>query len=579
MENQLRYWPLPHITQWLPHETLFSLASRHHHISCNILPSQTSQQLFGHNRQGALHDIPSRIDEFVKRTEGALGDADDVIRQHSLLPFYFPYRSPADTKNAIAAVRTGGIADLKGRLGILASRFGASHPLKTCPQCVLEDQDIHQVAYWHMEHQWPGAWVCLKHQIPLHYALFKVNGEGRFHWCLPHDVKHVPGIDSRWFEESRDTMARMTGCAYALGSMPRDAHFSPSVLAATYRRRLLELNCFGPTGHLRSQELLRLLNTVCHPLSHVHDLGILSGDDVPLLNQFSRLVGKHRNVAHPLKHFVIVLTLFDNWATFLEAYQATTQSEHAADKNKVVVAVPRSFDHALVDAQKIALVEAVKNGQSVTSASKAFKVAVATAMAWAAESGFHTPRRAKLFTLSRRKNAIQMLQHGSSKENVAGAASVSVQTITLLLRTEPGLRSDWNQAKFERGQKESRASWTRMANKLQPISGHSLRKLLPAVFAWLYRNDRNWLEDFNSSLPRAERTNNSNIRWDARDANYSQAVDTAALAVHLAQPGRRIRLADLCNRIPDLKARLSDLDQLPLTHAAIARATRRHVAD
>ena len=579
MENQHRYWPLPHITQWLPHETLFSLASRHHHISCNILPSRTSQQLFGHNRQSALHDIPSRIDEFVKRTEGALGDADDVIRQRSLLPFYFPYRSPVDTKNAITAVRTGGIAGLKGRLGILASRFGASHPLKTCPQCVLEDQDIHQVAYWHMEHQWPGAWICLKHQILLHYALFKVNGEGRFHWCLPHDVKHAPGIDSRWFEESRDTMARTTDCAYALGSMPRDVHFSPSALAATYRRRLWELNCFGPTGHLRPQELLRLLNIVCNPLSHVYGLGILSGDDVPLLNQFSRLVDEHRGVAHPLKHFVIILALFDNWTTFLEAYQATTHSENAADKNKVVVAVPRAFDHALVDAQKTALVEAVKNGQSVTSASKAFKVTVATAMAWAAEAGFHTPRRAKLFTPSRRKNAIQMLQHGSSKEDAAHAANVSIQTITLLLRTEPGLRTDWNKAKFDRFQKESKTSWTRMANKLQPLSGHALRKLLPAVFSWLYRNDRNWLEVFNANLPHCVKSNNSNIRWDERDATYSQAVDIAALAVHLAQPARRIRLADLCNRIPELKARLSDLDRLPLTQAAIARATHQHTSD
>lgn len=574
MENQHRYWPLPHITQWLPHETLFSLASRHHHFSCNVLPSQTSEQLFGHNRQGALHDIPSRIDEFVKRTEGSLGEADDVIRQHSLLPFYFPYRSRADTENAIAAVRTGGIGGLKGRLGILASRFGASHPLKTCPQCVLEDQDIHQVAYWHMEHQWPGAWVCLRHHVPLHYALFKVNGEGRFHWCLPHDVKHVPGIDSRWFEDSRDTMARMTGCACALGSMPRDAHFSPCVLTATYKRRLQELNCFGPAGHLRSQELLRLLNTVCRPLSHVYGLGILSGDDVPLLNQFSRLVDEHRSVAHPLKHFVIILALFDNWVTFFEAYQATTHTEHAADTN-VVVAVPKTFDHPLADAKKIALVEAVRNGQSVTSASKAFYVSVSTAMAWSAEAGIHSPKRAKFFTPLLRKNAIQLLQQGATKEDTARGAGVSVQTITLLIRTEPGLRTVWNKAKFQHAQQEARASWTETAQKLQPATGHVLRTLQPAVFTWLYRNDRSWLEVFNANLPRAARSNNSGICWDIRDKHYSQAIETAALVLHLGQPDTRVRLADICNVVPQLKARLSDLDQLPLTRASIARATHR----
>ena len=578
MAHQTRYWPLPHVTRWLPQETLYSLASRHHHASGNILPSQTSQQLFGHNRQGALHDIPSRIDEFVKRTEGALGDADDVIRQHSLLPFYFPYRSPAETKNAIAAVRTGGIASLKGRLGILASRFGASHPLKTCPQCVLEDQDFHQVAYWHMEHQWPGAWVCRHHKTPLHYALFKVNGEGRFHWCLPLDVKHLPGIDSRWFEESGDTVVRMTDCACALGLMPKNVHFSPSVLAATYKRRLWELDCFGPTGRLRSQELLRLLSGVCLPLSHVQGLGILSGDEVPLLNQFSRLVDEHRGVAHPLKHFVIVLALFDNWAAFLEAYK-TTCFDHDRIKDETDFPLLRAFGNSLIGAQKVALVEAVKKGQSVTSASKTFKVAVATAMAWAAEAGIRTPKRAKFFTPIRRKDAIQLLQHGAAKEDAAREVGVSVQTITLLIRTEPGLRTAWNKAKFKFAQQQARASWAQTSLKLQPATGHVLRNLQPAVFAWLYRNDRSWLEDFNANLPRAARTNNSSIRWDVRDQQYSHAVESETLKLHLAQPDNRVRLADLCNRIPHLKARLSDLDQLPVTRAAIARATHRRTTD
>ncbi|WP_084795438.1 TnsD family Tn7-like transposition protein [Rhodoferax ferrireducens] len=576
MGNQPRYWQLPRITQWLPRETVYSLASRHHQISCNFLPSQTSQQLFGHGRQGSMHDIPSRIDEFVIRTEGILGDADSVIRGHTLLPFYLPYRTESDSVNAIAGVRHGGIGGLKGRLGILASRFGASHPLKACSQCILEDQVAHQVAYWHTDHQWPGTWVCLKHQLALNYALYKVNAEGRFHWCLPLDVIQAPGIDAQRFEESRDILTRLSECAEGLGTLPKDFHFLPTRLAATYQKRLHELGCYGPTARLKSKEFLQLLEVVCSPLSCVHGLGILRGDDVPLLNQFARLIDEHRGVAHPLKHFVISLALFNNWTAFVGAYEAA-QSGH--ERNESDVDTLANIDHALINTQKVALIESVKNGQSVTAASKEFGVAVATAMAWAAEAGLHTPWRAKIFSSSRRKCAMQMLRDGKSKEDVAATASVSIQSITLLLRTQPGLRADWNQAKFDRTQKESRTSWTQMAQRLHPISGRRLRQLQPAIFAWLYRNDRNWLEDFNAKLPQSVKTNNSNIRWDARDANYSQGVDAAALAVHLARPGSRIRLADLCNRIPELKARLSNLDQLPLTHAAIGRATRRHATD
>lgn len=525
-----------------------------------------------------MHDMPSRIDEFVLRSEGTLGDAECVIRKRTLLAFYLPYRTATDSANAIAAVRHGGIGGLKGRLGILASRFGASHPLKACPQCILEDQRVHHVAYWHLEHQWPGAWVCLKHMLLLHYALYKVNTEGRFHWCLPIDVMQSPGIAPQRFAESRDILVRLAECACGLGNLPKGFHFAPTRLAATYQNRLHELKSYGPTGRLKSSELQNLLALVCNPLSHVHGLSILSGTDTPLLSQFSRLVDRHRCVAHPLKHLVLVLALFNNWATFLSAY-ASTPSDQERIGGKNDSDAPEIYDHMRVNPQKLALIDAVKNGQSVTAASKVFDVAVATAMAWVATAGHHTPRRAKTFTQSRREKAIQMLRHGGSKDDVAKVAHISIQTITLLLRTEPGLRADWVQAKFDRAQKESRGSWTRMANKLMPISGHTLRTFLPAVFAWLYRNDRDWLEEFNSGLPLSVRTNNSRIRWDVRDANYSQAVDTAALAVHLAAPERRIRLADLCNRMPELKARLSDLDQLPLTHAALARATRRRAED
>ncbi len=140
MNEQPRYWQLPHVTQWLPQETLYSLASRYHHISGNILPSDTSRQLFGHWRQGSMHDMPSRIDEFVLRTEGILGDAERIVREHTLLPYYFPYRTNLESANAIAAVRRGGVGGLKGQLGILASRLGASHPLKLCVQSLLSGE-------------------------------------------------------------------------------------------------------------------------------------------------------------------------------------------------------------------------------------------------------------------------------------------------------------------------------------------------------------------------------------------------------------------------------------------------------
>ena len=132
--------PPPASMRWLPDETLFSLSSRHHRLSAQSRASHTSRALFGHPRGGLAHDLPDRVDALVERTAGALGsDARSLIRRHTILPFYLPFRSPADADAAIVQLRGPGIGSLKFRLGMLTSRFRAHHPLKLCLRCATDD--------------------------------------------------------------------------------------------------------------------------------------------------------------------------------------------------------------------------------------------------------------------------------------------------------------------------------------------------------------------------------------------------------------------------------------------------------
>lgn len=562
----------PRLTTWLPGETLFSLASRYHLISGNALPADSCLQLFGHRRLGSAHDLPSRIDELVARTWGELGDAESVIREHTLLPFYFPYRSPADEENAMATVRQGGIGGLKGQLGMLATRLGASHPLKACAQCVAEDRDLHQAAYWHLEHQWPGSWVCRRHALPLNYAQFKTNGAGRFHWLLPGEFDSASGIAPNKFDEVRSTLETLAECASGLGSCPTGFHFDREVLSSTYAARLIEMDCATPSGRIKSADFVNLLEKTCKPLSHVHGLDALDGMRTSLLSQFSRLIREHRGQTHPIRHFVLAISLFGGWTPFMTAYHLRIdqgrEQASLADTAKL-----DTTDGFAIHPQKASLLEAVRLGMSTTAAANATGIDVATAMAWLSAAGVSTPRRPKVLVKHLRDQAIQRLRRGDAKNDVALNVGVSVQTITLLLRTEPGLRNDWNQSKFDLAKRNARSSWINTAAKLRPATPKALRGLQPAVFAWLYRNDRAWLEEFSQGLERVPRTNHATVQWDARDHELSQEVRTAALEINKDNPNTRLRLSMLCNRIPQLKARLSALDQLPLTRAAIADVT------
>lgn len=69
-----------------------------------------------------MHDFPGRLDEFVRRTNGSLGSATEIILQRTILPFYPPFRSSTD-EEAVEAMR-GALGSIKYCLGILTSRIG-----------------------------------------------------------------------------------------------------------------------------------------------------------------------------------------------------------------------------------------------------------------------------------------------------------------------------------------------------------------------------------------------------------------------------------------------------------------------
>jgi hypothetical protein len=168
-----------------PNETLYSLVSRLHAYWGCTLASKTSLILFGRVRGGYHHDLPSCLLDFCERTGNAYGNTTDICLNRTLLRFYSRFISSSETANAIEVMSGNNVSHLKLRLGILTSRFRANHPLKSCASCVARDIQLVGAAYWHLEHQYPGVWLCTEHSELLVESEVKSNGVGRFQWVLP----------------------------------------------------------------------------------------------------------------------------------------------------------------------------------------------------------------------------------------------------------------------------------------------------------------------------------------------------------------------------------------------------------
>lgn len=274
-----------------------------------------------------------------------------------------------------------------------------------------------------------------------------------------------------------------------------------------------------------------------------------------------------RSGIHPLRHLALATWLFDSAETFLEQYHATLRPGFAGQPTRPTELASAGRDvHDERQGQLVALLDA---GVPVSRAARAVGVDTNTGMAWAASHGIETPRRPKVLKPEVRSKLLRLLKRGVSKESVAAAGKVSVQTITNFLRTEVGLHQTWKEAQFAGAKRRSRRRWLRYVTA-NPHSGVKAARLAePAVYAWLYRNDRDWLKAQTFAMERVARSPQARVDWDQRDQQLSEQVRRVALELHEAEPDRRIKLFQIYQRLPELKAKLFKMDRLPLTRSAL----------
>jgi hypothetical protein len=458
------------------------------------------------------------------------------------------------------------VAHLKFALGLLTSRFRANHPLKACPKCMADDIATHGWTYWHTPQQWPGVWVCAKHGEPLRVSGVKSNGVERFLWHVPTTAQLAPPIDLPT-EHDRDALTRLSQTVKRLTRLDvLDGEINMARMREALRAKAMSHGWLTRAGHLRLREAAPSYAAHCARLRSISELRALPADAIEASEQIGRLLRPMRTGTHPLRLLVAIDWMYGDPEAFL-ADLRMVPAGLAADADERVPSAPSA---ATKEDQHRELLDLVQAGRPITAAARQLRVDVATAMAWAADMGVASRRRPKRLKPDMRPSMMADLTAGQDKSEVAQRYGVSLVTVTRLLRTEPGLHRAWKDARFSSAQRAARLAWSNVLQQQPTIGVKWMRMLCPADYAWLYRNDRAWLKATTpSESDRVQAVINRGVRWDERDEALSQAVRVAALALVRAQPGKSVRLWQIYQRVPDLKAKLGSLDRLPRTRAAL----------
>jgi hypothetical protein len=570
----------PAFLSWLPGETLFSLIGRHHLFRGHVLAARTCEQFFGHSRAGSQHDIPSRLSHFVSRTGVCFGQVDEVANEHTLLAYYRSFLSSEELADVTACMAGESVAHLKLRLGILTSRFRSNHPLKACEACISADRLEFGWAYWHLEHQYPGVWVCPKHGELLRESVLKATGVERFQW-------HLPATEGfrEWPAEVFGALRRELGAIQSLSnqvlatvSHGSERSIDVSRLHEVYRAELERRSWMTSGGSLRMGLIAASYLEHVRRLRVLPELEALPETLEEATVQLGRMLRPPRSGTHPLRHLVLMNWLYGSADSFRTAYQSVVAPMHMPSPGVVVQEVQPVQSPKDPRRDELIVLLQVKK-LSMRRAALALGIDVGTAMAWAAQLGLTTSRRPKKLMGERRQQAIEQLRRGADKDVAAAGAEVSVVTITKLLLSEVGLHAAWQQARHLKARDSARGSWEELVKTHKSLGIKYLRSLDPATYAWLYRNDRAWL-DAHKPDPRAVRKAGvSRVQWDARDALLSAEVARAVLDLRQRRGAQAIKLWQIYQAVPALKPKLASLDRLPLTRQVIDRALLRRGAN
>lgn len=516
--------PYPHL-DWLPDETLFSLCSRQHLILGNLAPATTSHTLLGLAQQFIKHDIPCGIATLEQAGFQHWGSPESILFNRTIFPIFVPFQNQVNIKNAIRTIKGSRLDSLKYRLGLVSSGFGAEHPLKACPYCMHEDVNAHGIAYWHLSHQYPGVLICPDHQAWLMASTKSRRWSGRFEWSLPAEDYLIAktSYQELW---SRPDFLVLARNVIDLASVGRLRSFEPCTVARTYRNAVLK--------GVQPDEFLERIR----PLRHFHLFESLPADEESVKSFVNQLIRTPRRNIHPLKHLVLINWLFEGLHPFLEAYE----TEVAKPAQQVTLTQSRVPDER----------------GSLSSA---------------AIPSTNTPRPKRLKG-QLKEDLLSKLARGVRKHELCEEFQITVSTINKLLRATPATYALAIEAKHGRKRDEQRREWQLLHGLFPELGVQALRSKMPALYAWLYRNDKTWLMAEEKDFAKPLRVVNRPVDWEARDCRLLHMIRTACGSISEVRHDP-IMKEELFAIVPTLSSCLENRDRYPVSRAYLSTVLAR----
>ncbi len=571
-----------------PGEIFYSGNARFSERSPYPAVSDINSVLFGKRSVVATVEFPSHLDVFLNNLPCYYElSFNELVQQHTLFPYYGTFIRTAIKTQLLEGMRGNG-SSLHMRSGLMASKIHEIQRLRYCPKCVEADWNLHRETFWHTLHQIQGVLICPIHKIFIEESDVIIrHGPFRFKYLSANPRIDIDRSARPMTDHQPDPVLLL---------IARDAAW----LLENYKEKFC-LEFIMDQYHVIFQgkdqtgrKRTRLLQEFCdyYDEKTLHVLGCEIDREIAD-NWLVKLIRGKLITHNPVRHLLFIHFLGYSLEELLHI-QPETRLPFGKGPWHCLNPVCKSFRKNVitrVDLSRSAYVTDATFGTfTCTECGYAYRMKVIDSQDAAVSCverviDYGSVWREELSSLWTRKDV--------SLRNLAKRLGVDPKTIerqaAILCLQFPrhgsrnrakkqnsfkSVRSRSSEAKERR--KSYRHAWQQGRKK--STSTIALRRELPKEYIWLYRNDREWLDQHKPKKQKVQLIR-ERVDWKNRDKLISGLVAESAKSL-LSEPGKPLRLtiSSLGRKARHLGIIQQHLDKLPLTKEALIKSTESREA-
>lgn len=549
-------------------ELLYSVFARYHVQSGNTVIKDTINDLFGRKSAYATADFPTNL-TFLYKELSYFGthSIDEWINKHTMFNYYTNFL-PKNQREKIydAMLNDSRETTIQTMVGMTTSSVKSHLYFRYCPKCQKEDLTEHGDVYWRMTHQLPSVHICLTHNEPLLESHVLIREKNKHQYikatkenCNSNMTNVVTSEKtSYWLPILAEQSYKLATTAY---------EFDLKELEATYHF-LLQLKGYKTMkGHTDHKKL-------ADDFTHFYGMELLEllQSSVDYDNQhcwLKTITRKHRKGFHPVRHLLFILFLDE---TLDSVSEQQIKVFHPFGKGPYLC-LNKACNH-----YEKPVIKEVKVTRCTDT-----KLPVGT---FECKCGFIYSRRGPDKQPSDKKRIGRIKSFGSvwqkqldqyihkdKKSYRATARLLNVDTNTVIKYANVAVETVSSEKSSSQNLEPSKKQeWLWLQEEYPDLLKTELRKLAPALYAWLYRNDKQWIDDHSPTKKKVTYVNNR-VDWNERDRTIRKEVEQAVYTLLNKEKPKRLTVSSIGRELNQLALIEKKIDKLPLTKSCLEDVT------